>query len=274
MLGEITAILAIRNEEAYLGNCLRHLIRNGLRLAIIDNGSTDASPQIYRAAEFRPHLVDVWEAPFTGAFSLEEQLKLKLEVAQQVGGDWVVHVDADEMMHSCRDGETLADGLRRLGADGWNSVNFDEFVFLPIEQDYTPDEGGFPKLDLYYFFEPSFPRLMRAWKSGCGLSMFEAAGHRLDGPNLRLAPESFALRHYIFRDQTHAFEKYTARTFAATDLRRGWHGNRINYGSAAFRLPPAGALKRLRRLEDHRLDKSDPWRLHYWEVGASSLGRG
>ena len=44
----ITAILAIRNEEAYLGNCLRHLVCNGIDFVIIDNGSSDTSAEIYR----------------------------------------------------------------------------------------------------------------------------------------------------------------------------------------------------------------------------------
>ena len=71
----VTAILTIHNEEAYLDNCLRHLVRNGLHFAIIDHGSTDASPLIYRRREFAANLVEVWESAFTGVFSLEDQLR-------------------------------------------------------------------------------------------------------------------------------------------------------------------------------------------------------
>ena len=56
------------------------------------------------------------------------------------------------MMHSYRPGESLLDAFRRLDADGWNAVNFDEFVFLPIERDYPTQADGFPNLALYYFF--------------------------------------------------------------------------------------------------------------------------
>src|SRR5713226_761979 len=150
----VTAILAIRNEEVYLDNCLRHLVRNGLQFAIVDHGSTDASPLIYRRREFAANLVEVWESAFTGVFSLEDQLRQKLRMAEAIGGDWILHVDADEMMHSYRPDESLFDALRRLNADGWNAVNFDEFVFLPIERDYTPQADGFPNLEFYYFFEP------------------------------------------------------------------------------------------------------------------------
>ncbi len=261
---EVTAILAIRNEAAMLGNCLRHLVRNGLRVALLDNGSTDGSPDIYRSPEFEPHIVEVRDIPFTGAFSLQAQLDAKLEFAERLDCDWVVHVDADEMMHSYRPGETLADGLERLGAEGWNAVNFDEFVFLPIEHDYASDVDGFPDLRFYYFYQPTTPRLMRAWRARGGFSMVESGGHTLEGPGLRLAPEGFALRHYMFRSQAHAWEKYPSRTYAEGDLRLGWHAQRIGRRREQFRFPSASRLRRLPRPEDRNLDKSAPWLKHYW----------
>ena len=48
----VTAVLAIRNEEAYLANCLRDLISNGLDFVVIDNNSTNSSAQIYGRSEF------------------------------------------------------------------------------------------------------------------------------------------------------------------------------------------------------------------------------
>ena len=84
-----TAILAIRNEEAYLANCLRHLVRNGIRFAIIDNGSTDSSAAIYGRREFAASLVDVQELPFSGVFSLEEQLRRKRMIVEAIDTDWL-----------------------------------------------------------------------------------------------------------------------------------------------------------------------------------------
>jgi len=260
-----TAILAIRNEDAHLGNCLRHLVRNGLSIAIIDNGSTDRSREIYLSKEFSSSIVEVLFEPFDGNFSLEGQLKLKMQIADRLGGDWIVHVDADEMMHTYRDGETIVEGLRRLGSNGWNAVNFDEFVFVPLESDYRADVEEFPELLYYYFFQPAFPRLMRAWRPGNGLSMLGNAGHVLSGSKLKLAPETFALRHYIFRDQAHAFVKYATRTYPESERRRGWHQNRVAQAELAFRFPRASRLKRLQSPQDRQFDKSEPWRVHYWE---------
>lgn len=114
----VTAILAIRNEEAYLANCLHHLVHNQINFVIIDNGSNDASAEIYRRREFAAHLVDVKHVPFQGAFSLTEQLQHKLEAVDAVKADWVIHLDADEVMHSYRPDESLSAALSRLMRKG------------------------------------------------------------------------------------------------------------------------------------------------------------
>jgi glycosyltransferase involved in cell wall biosynthesis len=264
----VTAILAIRNEEAYLANCLRHLVQNQIDFVIIDNGSSDSSRDIWRRREFAANLVDVQDLPFAGAFSLTEQLKRKMQVVGALHTDWVVHLDADEVMHSDREGETLNAALSRLDAAGWNVVNFDEFVFLPIEHDYVPEAPAHQPIPHYYFFQPFAPRLMRAWKKASGFSLSEHGGHLLTGPGLKLAPEHLALRHYMVRSQEHAFVKYTTRVFAADDLERGWHQARLNQEADTFRFPPAAVLRRLPDVGQRGLDRTEPWQVHYWKLAA------
>ena len=264
----ITAVLAIRNEEAYLVNCLRHLIRHGIDFVIIDNGSSDASGEIYRRREFARNLVDVQDLPFRGAFSLCEQLQRKMKVIEALNTDWVVHLDADEVMHSYREGETLAEALVRLDAAGWNVVDFDEFVFLPVEQDYVPDTPGYQPIPHYYLFQPYSPRLMRAWNKASGFSLVENAGHVLTGFGLRLAPENLALRHYMVRNQEHAFTKYLTRIFDTDELARGWHQARREQTRDWFTFPAAAVLRRLHCVEQQDLDRTNPWKLHYWRLAA------
>ena len=261
----VTAVLAIRNEEAYLANCLRHLVRNGIDFVVIDNGSSDTSAEICRRSEFAANLVDIQNLPFAGAFSLSEQLRRKMEIIGELHTDWIVHLDADEVMHSYREGETLNEALSRLDAEGWNAANFDEFVFLPVEHNYVPEAPGHQPIPHYYFFQPFAPRLMRAWNKASGFSLVEHGGHLLTGSELRLAPEHLALRHYMVRSQEHAFTKYTTRTFAAEELARGWHYNRVNLAPESFQLPPAKLLRRLAACCHCKLDLSDPWDIHYWQ---------
>lgn len=262
---KVTAILAIRNEAAYLANCLRHLVRNSIDFVVIDNGSTDDSPEIYRRREFAANLVAVEELSYHGVFSLAEQLRKKLQIAEILDTDWIIHLDADEIMHSYREGESLNAAFCRLDADNWNVVNFDEFVFLPTETDYVADTTAhYQPLHHYYYFSPQTPRLMRAWRKTGSLSMVETGGHLLIGDGIRLAPEHFALRHYIVRNQEHAFTKYTTRAFAAEELVLGWHHARAQAPANAFVLPPAAVLKRLADAGQRSLDRSEPWTAHYW----------
>ena len=149
----ILAILAIRNEEAYLSNCLRYLCENGIQLAVIDNGSTDGSRDILQS--FRLNLVRYESIPYVGRFDRKTLLPAKARIAEESGADWVIHHDCDEMMHSFRDGESLSSAIKRLDSAGYNVIDFDEFIFLPIEQDYVLNLIAFPNIATCYFFQPS-----------------------------------------------------------------------------------------------------------------------
>jgi glycosyltransferase involved in cell wall biosynthesis len=135
----ITAVLAIRNEEAYLINCLRHLVRNDIDFVIIDNGSSDSSGEICRRREFAANLVDVQDSPFGGAFSLSEQLQRKMEIIGTLKTDWVVHLDADEVMHSYREGEKLAEALKAIQQ---NKCFKSPCPLTPVPQRYAGEFAG------------------------------------------------------------------------------------------------------------------------------------
>jgi glycosyltransferase involved in cell wall biosynthesis len=269
----ITAVIAIHNEEAYIANCLRHLVRDGIDLLLIDHGSDDGSAQIYLRREFASRLVDVIRLPSLGVFSLADQLRRKMDAIASLETDWLIHIDADEVMHSPLPSERLDEAIARAAARGYTAVNFDEFVFLPIGGDYVPDACGEQTLSYYYFFQPSAPRLVRAWKRGADLSPLEHGGHLLTGRELRLSPEYLILKHYIFRNQAHAFAKYSTRHFDAGEIARGWHYNRTNLPMGALRMPHARGLKRLINPDDRVMDRSDPWPRHYWEHSSRAQRR-
>jgi hypothetical protein len=267
---DIAAIICVRGDEDYFANCLSHLIQNGVRYAVIDNGLCASSRALLAEARFRKHLVAFAELPFTGAFELDRQLEKKEQVISQLRADWIIHLDADEIMESHTDGETLAEAITRIDAQGWNVINFEEYVFLPVDGPYRPGPAAQP-LRFYYYFRPlPGPRLMRARKHNAGLSMTSpdqdhAGGHLLFGAEAKVAPESFALRHYIVRDQEHAFQKYMGRQFSPIELERGWHRNRVGHPRQAYALPDAGSLRRLEHAGSRAFDRSDPKSTHYWE---------
>lgn len=261
---KIVAVLAVRNEEHYLANALRHLARNGVSFAVLDNGSEDKTAEIANRGEFKRHLLGFQSIAFCGEYDWSTLLNAKMALIERIEADWVIHCDADEIMHSYLEGETLAEAIKRIDAGGFNAIDFNEFVFLPVDRNYEPDIDGEQPILSYYFFQPSTPRLMRAWKKSARLSMARSGGHILEG-DVRLSPESMALRHYIFRDQQHAFDKYNSRRFASGDVARGWHGNRIGVEKARFCFPAREALHFLRSAKDRDLIRSAPRPSHYWQ---------
>ena len=258
----IVALLAVHNEEAYLANCLRHLVDQGIEVCVIDNDSDDASRGI---AEAERGVIRIENVPYKGFLDLPLLLREKEKLATDIGANWFIRVDADEIMHSYREGETLGEGIERLDAQGWGVINFDEFVFLPLECEYVTDWAGMQPILHYYFFEPQKTRLMRAWKASKKVSGVDGAGHKLMGEEFRLSTETFALRHYIFRNQDHAFEKYQTRKFSEAALSRGWHARRLNQPRERFGFSQAGELERLSTPASHDLRREKPRLKHYWE---------
>jgi glycosyltransferase involved in cell wall biosynthesis len=265
----VAAVMVMRNERAYVRNCLRHLIDNGVDFYVIDNESADDTREILAAPEIAPHLIGLETYPFDGSFDWAGLMQARERAARAVDADWILFVSADEMMHSYRPGETLSAAIARIALDGWDVIDFNEFVFLPVGADYVSDRAGLPPLQHYYFFEPHKPRLMRARRADLDVSHLAAGGHTFAG-EFRLAPESMALRHYIVRDQAHAFRKYRERLFRADEVERGWHRSRVGQAHAAFALPPPTALHRLDRPESRALDRSAPRATHYWQWDSSS----
>ena len=188
-----------------------------------------------------------------------------MALVQSIEADWIIHLDADELLHSYRDRETLNEGIARADAAGFNVIDFNEFVFLPLECDYDPEHSGFQPIRSYYFFEPYAPRLMRAWKKSPGLTSIQSGGHTIAGEEIRLSPEKMAMRHYIFYSQEHAYKKYAKRNFASGDLAHGWHSNRLEQAIQRFRFPPADQLSWLDSAGSRDFNRSGPRSQHYWQ---------
>ena len=262
----IVAVMACRNEAAFLPTCLHHLIQQGIDFAIVDNDSTDGSLDIAHSAGFRDHLVGVKRVPYDGLFELEPLLRAKMALAESVVSHWAMNICPDEILHPNRAGTTLTAEVERLDQAGFNAVNFNEFVFLPVAEPWVDGLRGWPAPRSYYFFEPRPLRQMRLWKKELGFSMVRHGGHLLDGEGLRPAPDSLVLRHYIFRDQEHAYEKYPHRPFAARELARGWHSNRHGIPVTNYRFPAPETLEWLETPESCTFNRSAPRLKHYWEL--------
>lgn len=262
---DVTAVLCVRNEESSLPHILHRLVRAGVSFAIIDHESSDRTRSIILSDEFRPWLVRLINMPFHGEYSQDQQLLYKSNLIKELSCDWVIHQDADEVLQSTETGETIHSMISRADRAGYNVVNFDEFVFLPIDREFQPDTREYQDMLFYYFFEPTPTRLMRAWKRSAMLENRHSGGHILSGNAIRLYPENMILRHYIFRNQQHALEKYTSRTFPEAELVKGWHTNRFRQPKEKFFFPGEELLDRLNSAASADFSRARPRKTHYWQ---------
>jgi glycosyltransferase involved in cell wall biosynthesis len=263
-MASAVAILCTRNEALHIHRCLESLIKEGLDVILIDNDSTDQTRAI-AVQFFNRGLLSIERLPWRGAFSLSDQLARKAAIIRNVPHDWIVHVDADEWLSSPHVDQSLIEGITSADAAGANCINFNEFVFTPTErQDFMI--GDYHKMMLgYYFFQPTYPRLIRAWRRSAGLNNERFGGHTLSGSDIRRFEHDFILRHYIVLGEDHAKSKYLDRRFSSEDLKNGWHGNRTIITEDNLVLPAETSLTYLPEWFSKEFVKEPVKTTHFWE---------
>ena len=258
------AIIAVRNERHTIGRCLQHLAEQGMEVYIIDNESNDGTSDII-ASHMDRTAVRCIQHPFPGYYDWDGLLRIKETLAREIHADWIMHLDADEIPESPFPGKTLAEAFRTVGQQGYNAVNFNEFVFVPSSEneDWTGRDyvAGMKR---YYFFEPHPQRLVRAWKrKRKRVDLASSGGHDIQFPGRRIYPQAFALRHYIALSLDQFRSKYRERVFAPHEVARGWHYNRVHIGESHICLPDPARLHTCH--EDGTWDTSTPWKTHFFE---------
>lgn len=257
----ITAVICSRNESEYLNNLIPYLAAEDIEVVLIDNGSADGTPDIFTTTAY-PNIIEYIHVPFEGVYDWTALLTIKASVYERLDSDWLIHQDADEILHAPNAWGLLRHSIEEANADGFNVLNFNELVMLPMNahtENYITDNKN------YYFFEPHPLRLMRAWRKDANLTNVTTGGHILTGENIKVSPKKMILKHFMVRSQQHAIEKYSQRKFADGDLLKGWHGNRLALTPDMLSFP-----KNSPHL--HRLDTPQsipeclphPLKKHYW----------
>ncbi len=268
----LTAILAVRNEADYIGRCCEHLAHLGASFVIIDNESTDDTVAIARRFRGRG-LIDILSHPYPGFFDLTGLMRCKERLARTLDGDWLLHMDADEIPESPERDVPLVDWLARVDDAGHNAVCFDEFVFLPSADDeWRHGDDYVAGMSRYYFFEPQPQRLVRAWRRTPHIDLTESAGHIARFPGRVIHPRSFVLRHYVALSRRHLVDKYTRqRRYDPGEVAQGWHVERSRLTADNIRWPHDEELSDVRT--DGGWDRSRPRRRHlFMPLEASPAG--
>ncbi len=238
----VVALLTVRNEALYMERCLTHLYEQDIETCVIDNESTDQTRRI--AESFRGRGVFRIETmAYTGHFDLAAQLRQQQDLAQNIDAHWFIHHDADEIMEAPAAWPSMLAAITDIDARGFNAINFDEFVFPPVESESFEGRDYVALMRQYYFFEPAPKRLVRAWKkSPFPFQLADSGGHSAVAEGRKLFPENFILRHYIGLSLAQLKAQYIGRVFSADELERGWHRNRVPTTQEFVRIPPGDQL--------------------------------
>lgn len=257
----ILALLATYNERRFIAGCLEHLRRHGVETYLIDNSSTDGTVEIAERY-LGDGLVGIETFPRGEIYEWRALLARKEQLARELESDWFIHLDADELRLPPPGVSTLAEAIAEVDRVGFNAVNFTECTFIPTREDPDHDHPDFVRtLRTYYPFAPTYPHQMKAWKSTDAVELTWSAGHKVRFPGLRMHPQSFPMKHYLFLSLAHAAEKYEQRSYDPRELESGWHRWRASFRASAITLPSRSELRVTQ--SDSDLDHSEPRKRHY-----------
>lgn len=225
----VVALISAYNEADVIEPVIDHLAANGVWSYLVDDGSTDDTVACAQRWLGRG-LLGIERFAGTGEnggrTSWRALLARKRELARELGADWYVHHDADEIREAPWPGMSLRDAIRWVDRIGCNAIDFRVLNFAPVDDAYRP--GADPRTHFQRWEEPAEYDLLqrKCWKAGAPDLELAEGGHDVRFAGRRLFPLRFLLRHYPIRSQAHGLRKVLRERkdrFADDELAYGWH---------------------------------------------------
>jgi hypothetical protein len=223
----VVALIATYNEADIIGPCLGHLAAHGIESYLIDDGSTDGTPELAESWLGRGLLaIERIEKPAEARTAWRDILARKQALASELGADWYIHHDADEFRESPWPHDSLLDAIRWVDALGYNVIDFRVLSFPPVDDTFRPGEDP---ADHFLRWEEAaeYDRIQRkCWRAGYPDIELEDGGHDVRFSERQLFPVRFLLRHYPIRSQSHGTRKVLherRERFVASEVEYGWH---------------------------------------------------
>ena len=259
---DVVAVITAFNEEDIIEPIIRSLWAKGVRVHVIDNASTDATPEILDRLASESDRLNVERFPAEGPaphYELAVILGEVQRVAAASGADWALLNDADEWLSSPWTGVGFRDGLWAVEQFGFNSVNFARCEFVPTNDIWH--QGADPE-EIFGSFRFSDKRgaffLQRAWKPSAGdIGVVANHGHDINFDGRRTFPYRFVQDHYPIRSQEHGVRKVLRERkerFSPEERAKGWHIHYDHYDEATNFVVAAEELS-------SRVTREDDWKL-------------
>jgi hypothetical protein len=273
----IVAILASYNERRFIRACLEHYLQQGIEVYLLDNDSTDETIDIAHEYLSR-NLINIERIPRHGMYQWKKILMRKEQLASEIQADWLIHGDPDEFRVAPSSDKTLAEAIAQVDNEGYNTINFMDYTFLPTRESPDHDNSDFQKtMRWYYPFGPRHPHRVNAWKKqprrwlGAkaflrelvrnhrwgtpSVNLHDTGGHLVQFPGIRLYPVDFKLKHYLVLSLNHAIQKYVKKTFDPKEI-DGMHGWRATAKEHEYLLPSQSQMRLY--TSDDDLDPTNP----------------
>ncbi len=239
----VVAILAAYNEADIIAQVVADLIDQGVRVYLIDDGSTDGTVTAVEPFVGRGLLaIESSARRDAGAsadpFNWTRILQRKSAIAREVDADWCIHHDADEFRESPWRGITVRDAVQPVEPGGFNAIDFASLDFWPVHDRFQPGDDVRQAFTHYAERAPYDRVQVRAWKNTVvDVDLASTGGHDAQFPGRRVFPLRFIARHYPIRSQAHGarkvFQERVGR-FRADERARGWH---VQYDEMAEGAP-------------------------------------
>jgi len=222
----VLSIIPAYNEADVIVPTIRALLDDGVEVLLVDNWSTDGTPQLVSDAFGDRVAIERFPASGdTGFNQWSDQLDRFNEIANQSNADWVTRHDADERRSGPWQHLNLRASLYRADMEGYNAVDHTVIEFPPVDNAFP---AGSDYETYFTFFSPNEitanAKQIKAWKTR-EVDLRSSGGHEAVFPGRRVHPLNFLLKHYPVRSQAHGERKVLSeRTPRITPEEKGrWH---------------------------------------------------
>lgn len=224
----VTAIMSAYNEVDLIVPSIAALVGQGVHVHLVDNWSTDGTPEEARRA-FPDGRLTVERFPAggpTGVYQWGLYLDRVAEIAGEGGADWFIHHDADELRQGPWPGIGLRRALYRVQREGYNAIDHTVIDFPPMDESFEPGRDFGAHFTRFAPPDTLANRIqIKAWKAG-PVDLRSSGGHEAAFPERRVHPLNFLLRHYPIRSQAHGERKVLGERrarFDPAERASAWH---------------------------------------------------
>jgi len=211
------AIIPTFNEMDILPYTVDHLLKQGCKVHILDNWSTDNTDVAFERIQGVSY--EFWprdEQP--KYYEWSNILERVEEIAHNAKADWCMLNDADEIRYSNVEGETLREAFERVDKQRYTAINF-----ITKHWELDTDMVGHPEGHFTRWVEDRIPQI-KAWKNICKVDLHSSGGHDVQFKGKDVYPDKLILNHYPFRSQEQKRRKVLQdRNYAPEELAKGWH---------------------------------------------------